>query len=175
MKSKITLFSMALLLGLTTVLQAQQTSIDRYFDTYQTDDRFTSVTISARMFGLFAELDPDEPDQQELLDAISNITGLKMLIGEDMDLTEAQQVYADAVKKPATQMEELMKVSETEREFTFYITETDGHISELLMIGHTDGNLMMMSLVGDIDLRKLTAISRNMNIDGLEHLDNIGQ
>ena len=33
-----------------------QTSIDRYFEQYEEDDRFSRVSVSSRMFNLFLEL-----------------------------------------------------------------------------------------------------------------------
>ena len=45
-----------------------QTSIDRYFEQYQEDDRFSRVSVSSRMFNLFLELEADEPEEASLFE-----------------------------------------------------------------------------------------------------------
>ena len=77
------------------------------------------------------------------------------------------------VNRPARDMDELMTVSETDKEFRFYISEANGKISELLMVGFENQNVMIMSLTGDIDLKEIAALSKKMNIDGFENFKNV--
>lgn len=148
-----------------------QNAIDTYFEKYNDDDRFTRVSVSSRMFGLFVNFEMDDPDEQELVETISKLKGLKMLIGENV--TDAKSIYKEASKLPEGKMEELMSVKNKDNEFRFYITETNGIISELLMVGYEDNQLFILSVVGEIDLRQLSALSQKMDLDGFEHLKNI--
>lgn len=152
-------------------VQAQSTSIDRFFDQYQNDERFSRVKVSSRMFELFLEVEMDDPDEQAFVETISKLDGLKVLIGKDVP--EAAQLYKDFAKVPANSMDELMTVSDAEKEIQFYITEAGGKISELLMVGYDGEQVMVMSLVGEIDLKEISALSKKMNIEGFENFKNI--
>lgn len=154
-------------------LMAQSSGIDRYFEDYKEDDRFSLITVSSRMFSLFAEFDMNDPAEKELVDALSKLKGMKMLIGSEV--LEAQGIYEDVVQKPASSMEELMSVRDANQEFQFFITEANGTISELLMIGYEEENVMILSLVGEIDLRQIAALSQKMNLTGFEHFNHVGQ
>lgn len=150
-----------------------QTAVDRYFEAYSEDDRFTRISVSSKMFSLFVNFEMDDPDEQDVVETLSKLKGLKMLIGEEV--ADAKGIFKDAVARPAASMEELMSVTDKEREFRFFITESNGMVSELLMVGYEGQQVMMLSLVGDIDLKKISALSKKMNIDGFEHLKNVAQ
>ena len=85
---------------------AQSSGIDRYYEKYQGDDRFTQINVSSRMFGLFVNFEMDDPAEQELVKTISKLKGLKMLVGSEID--DANAVYKDAVIYPQKNMDELM-------------------------------------------------------------------
>ena len=67
-----------LLIG-TLAANAQDDAISKFFSKYENDDSFTQVVVTARMFGLFANLDTDKPEDQEVIDAVSKIKGLRIL------------------------------------------------------------------------------------------------
>ena len=160
-----------LFIGSTMTLLAQSSGIDRYYEQYQEDDRFTQITVSSRMFGLFVNFEMDDPAEQELVETISKIKGLKMLVGTD--LTEAASIYSGAVKGPEKNMDELMSVKDGDAQFKFFVSESNGKISELLMVGHESSKVLLLSLVGEIDLKQIAALSQKMNIEGFEHFKNI--
>lgn len=157
----------------TTILLAQSSGIDRYYEQYQDDDRFTHVTVSSRMFGLFVNFEMDDPAEQELVKTISKLKGLKMLVGTE--ISDANEIYKNAVKKPESVMDELMSVKDGDAQFKFFVSESNGKISELLMVGHESSKVLILSLVGEIDLKQIAALSQKMNIEGFEHFKNIGE
>ena len=154
-------------------MSAQSNSIDKYFEQYQDDERFTRVSISSRMFGLFSNFDREDEAEQEVVETISKLKGLKILAADS--ISEAKTIYRAAIKKPSVDMEELMTVENANQEMRFFISEADGIITELLMISYDGDSVMLMSLVGDIDLKQISKLSNKMNIEGFEHLENVGQ
>jgi hypothetical protein len=153
---------------------AQDDAISKFFSKYQEDDDFTHVTITSRMFGLFANLDAEEQEDKELLDAISKVKGLKILAKDDISLEEADKLYKEAFKLiPTKDYDELMSVRDKENDMKFLIQEKDGIITELLMVMHGDQEFFLLSLIGDIDLKQISRLSKSMNIDGFEHLKEI--
>ncbi|RMG62124.1 MAG: DUF4252 domain-containing protein [Bacteroidetes bacterium] len=153
-------------------LMAQRYGVDRYFSAYQADTAFSVLTVSSRMFQLFAEFDLDDPDQQAFTEALQGVEGLKMITGQ---LDQAARQYATIAGKPAADMEELMQISDQNQAFTFFIRESGGTVSELLMVGYEGERFLAMSLIGNINLRQLAALSQRMNINGFQNLEHIGQ
>jgi hypothetical protein len=67
-----------------------------------------------------------------------------------------------------------MFVRDKDQDMKFLIRETSpGKISELLMIAAGNDDFKMLSLFGDIDLKKIGKIGNKMNIDGLDQLHKI--
>ncbi len=158
-------------LGMSVGLYGQSSAIDRYFEEYKLDERFSQITVSSKMFSLFVNFELDDPAEQELVETISKLKGLKTLVG--MEIPESREIYDKVVRQPEGNMDELMSVKDGSAEFKFFMTESEGKISELLMVGFDTSKVMMLSLVGEIDLKQIAALSRKMNIDGFEHFQNI--
>lgn len=159
------------MLGLSLPVLAQSTSIEKYFEQYQEDARFSRVSVSSRMFDLFVDLELDNPEEQALVETISKLKGLKVLIGNAVP--ESRSVFKEMVKDPARNMDELLTVSEVDKEFRFYVIESGGKISELMMVGYENEQVMMMSLTGDIDLKEIAELSQKMDIQGFENFKNV--
>lgn len=165
--------ALMLFLFIGSAMFAQSNSIDRHFSKYQDDDRFTRISISGKMFSLFTNFEMEDPAEQEVVETMSKIKGLKMLIGDS--ISEARSIYTTALSRTGKDMEELMTVENKENEMRFMIAESGGIITELLMIMYDDKSVMLMSLIGDIDLKQISKMSQKMNIEGFEHLENVGK
>ena len=152
-------------------LTAQSSGVDRYYQDIRNDERFTSVSVSSKMFSLFVNFEMEDPAEQQLVETISKLKGLKVLIGNE--IPEAKSIYTNIVGNPASEMEELMDVTDASRQFKFFITEAGGSISELLMVGYEKSQVVILSLVGDIDLKEISALSQKMDIKGFKHLENL--
>lgn len=152
-------------------LQAQD-AITKFFAIYETDENFSHVSITSRMFGLFTDLEVENKEDQEVLDAISKLEGLKILAKEDA--LNGKALYAEALAKiPKTEYDELMSIRDEDRDMKFLIKEKSGKISELLMVMGGDKEFFILSLFGEIDLKQIAKISSAMDIDGLEGLEHL--
>ena len=149
-----------------------QDAISKFFSKYQTDESFSSVTVSSKMFGLFTNMDADTPEDKEILDAISKLKGLKILAKEDARVS--RDLYKEAFSLiPIKEYEELMAVRSDDKDMKFFIKENGGKISELLMVVGGKEQFMVMSLFGEIDLKQIARIGKKMDVKGLEHLENM--
>ena len=153
-------------------VNAQDDAISRFFEKYQDDDDFTQVNITSRMFGLFTDMEVNDEDDQEVLDAISKINGLKILVKENAHNGKA--LYKEAFSKlPKGEFDELMSIRDGSTDMKFMIKEKGNIISELLMIAGGNKEFFILSIVGDIDLKQISKLSSKMNIDGLKNLDKL--
>lgn len=150
---------------------AQEDAITKFFSKYQNDESFTQVNITGRMFSLFTNFETEDEEDQEMIDAVSKVKGLKILAKED---TNGQELYNEAFKLiDSNEYEELMTIREKDSDMKFLIKEKDGVIEELLMVIGSEDSFFLLSLVGDIDLKQISKLSKSMDIDGFENLQNI--
>ena len=162
------------LMAFATIGFAQDDAISKFFNKYEEDENFTQVTITARMFSLFADLDVEDQEDQELVDAISKVKGLRILAKDEIDKEEAVKLYKEAFKLiPANDYDELMSVRDKDANMKFLIQEKGKIVTELLMIMHSDDSFFLLTLVGDIDLNQISKMSKAMDIDGFEHLEHV--
>jgi len=149
-----------------------QDAISKFFSKYQTDESFNQVNISSKMFGLVTNLEADNADDKEVLEAISKIKGLRILQKENT--SDARSLYKEAFSLiNGKEFEELMSVRDKDKDMKFLIKESAGKISELVMVMGGANDFMVMSLFGEIDLKQISRIGKKMNVSGLEKLENL--
>ena len=155
------------LMSCLTVANAQDV-ISKFFSKYQNDESFTNVNISSKMFALFTKMDAENPEDKEVLDAISKLKGLKILAKENA--RNSRELYKEALGLIPKNFEELMSVRDKDKDMKFMIQENGGKISEMLMVVGGNEEFMILSIFGEIDLKQISRIGSRMNIKGLEHL-----
>lgn len=151
---------------------AQGEAVSKFFSKYQSDDTFSQVTISSKMFGLFTNMELEDKDDQEVLNAISKLKGLKILAKDET--RDARGLYEEANRMlPKSEYEELMYVRDKEKDMRFFINEKGGKISELVMIAGGSNDFMLLSVFGEIDLKQISKIGSKMDVDGLKDLERL--
>jgi hypothetical protein len=149
-----------------------QDAITKFFSKYQSDETFTQVTVSSKMFSLFTDMEAETQEDKEVLEAISKLKGLRILAKEDA--RNSRELYKEAFKLiPMKEYEELMSLRDKDKDMKFLIKESGGKISELLMVMGGTTQFMVMSLYGEIDLKQVARIGKKMNVEGLENLQKL--
>lgn len=171
LKLKIALVALAML----PVLMFAQSPADELFDKYSEQEGFTSVYITQHMFSLFADVETDE-DEDGFIELVKNLNCIKIISvdEENKELNASVNFYDEIMKDfPKDEYEELMVVKKKDQDVKFLIRKEDKNIKELLMIvGGVEDNALI-SIQGDIDLKTISKLSKTMNIQGMENLENI--
>jgi hypothetical protein len=168
---KLFLFSTAFCL--TIILQAQTSSnpIDDMFNKYSEKEGFTVVTISGKMFSMFANLDTENNNPDNIMNRLKSI---RVLSVEDSLLNKNINFYTELNKRYAFSVyEELMVVKEGPDITKFLIRPNGERISELLVITGGPGGNSLISIKGDFNLKNISDLSKNTGIEELKSLDNI--
>lgn len=149
------------------------------FDKYEDMDEVGSVTINKsliRLAGNIAAFDGDDQEAQDFADISRGLDGIKVFVTEDEDISKDM---AKTVKKylKSSKLEELMRVKDKDVNVKFYIRQgkNEDHVSELLLfvsdIEHTGLGVknrkfesVLVSMTGDIDLNKIGALTKKMNL-----------
>lgn len=146
-------------------LFGQANAIDKYFQQYLDDERFTVVYISARMFQLFDKLTIDEMDMDEregkaMLEMAKDLRGLRILSTDE----NVKGFYEEAKQKINTKEYEILMTvrSRGDDNIDFLIKEEGDTITELLMLVGGDDSFALLSFVGKIDLNKITNFAKEI-------------
>ena len=157
------------------------------FDKLEDLDNVSSVVVNQSMFRLLANIDVevDDPEAKDFMDIAKSLKNLKVFITEDKgvsaDMMKTMNQYLKSAK-----LEELMRVKDKDANVKFYIKsgKDENHVSELLMfvtgIDKVDVEVngrkfetVLLSLTGDIDLRKIGSLTKKMNLP--EELNEAGK
>lgn len=152
------------------MLLAQKTPVDELFDKYSGKEGFTSVYITSYMFSMFTDVETSDPEFDELM---KNLKAIKILATDETYNGNAN-FYKEIVDKlPMDQYKELMVIKEKDQDVKFLVNEKDGKIVELLLIAGGKDENALISIQGNIDLKNISKLSKSMQIEGLEHLEEI--
>lgn len=165
------------------------------FDKYEDMKGVTSGVINQKMFSMLASIDinMDDPDDQKMLEMAKKIQNVKLLTTGDDKI--AANMNADLKKYIGnSSLEELMSFKDGGKNVKFYVKEgkDENHVKELLMFANgikamtKDQNItingekreietVIVSIVGDIDLREISKITSKMNVPGGEHIEKVGK
>lgn len=152
---------------------AQNDAVTRFFSKYQNDESFTYANISSKMFSMFTNMEVEKKEDQEVLNAISKLKGLRIL--QKDDARNARELYKEALSViPLKEYEELMSVRDKDKDMKFFVKEISaGKIGELLMIMGGNDEFMVLTLFGEIDLKQVGRMGSRMEIDGLKNLEKL--
>jgi hypothetical protein len=173
MKTKIIILVFAAFLAAPLLLNAQS-PLDKVFSKYADQDRFTTVNISKEMFTNILAMAGSQNDSasREMKGIIDKLTGLRVITYniDTTDYTKAVSIYNEwAGLFPASTYKELMAVTEGRDNYRFMTKQdTDGKISEMVMLMKGKKELLVLSLTGVIDMSNISKISKNMGIHGME-------
>lgn len=162
-----------------------------FFDKYESMKGVTSGVISQKMFKMIAtiDVDLDDPEAQGFLDMVKKIESIKVLSTGDKSISSS--LAADAEKYiGSSKLDELMRFKDGNQTVKFYVKEgrDENHVKELLMYINglkeltKEANIeingekreietIVVSIVGDVDLREISKITSKMNVPGGKHLE----
>ncbi len=150
---------------------SQNTPVDKLFDKYSGKEGYTSVYISKYMFSMFASIDPEDEDLQNIVKGLSSI---KIIA------TDTPQVGVNFYKEiinqlPTSDYKELMVIKEKDQDIKFMVKDSNGIITELIMLVGGIDNALICIQGENINLKTISNISKSMQIEELENLEKINE
>jgi CRISPR/Cas system Type II protein with McrA/HNH and RuvC-like nuclease domain len=157
---------------LSLIMMGQGTVITKYMNQYAGNEKFTKVSVSQKMFSMFTNLEAGSAAEKEFLQAVSKLIGLKVIMTDS--IPNSMVIYKQAVtdvNKAA--YEELVTVNDARGNLLFSTKESNGIISELIMVAGSKKQFIMISLYGDIDLKTISKMAQQMHVPGFDQLKHI--
>jgi hypothetical protein len=149
------------------------------FDKYEDMEYVSSITVNKgliRLAGNLAAMDKEDEDARNFSDIAQGLTGIRVFVTEDKVVSADMGVTVKKYLK-STSLEELMRVKDGDTNIKFYIRngKDEDHVTELLMfvsgIDNADFGIngrkfesVLVSLTGDIDLNKISALTKQMDL-----------
>ncbi|MEM9916602.1 MAG: DUF4252 domain-containing protein [Bacteroidota bacterium] len=166
---KFLLLLVAALMG--TLSYAQQNFISDQFSQHENDPSFTKVNITDKTFELFNDIATQDADEQRVVRAIANLTGIKALFKEKSEDTKA--LYLEALDKLQADQdyEELASVQTSDEGFLLVLREANDQIEEVTLLVGSEEKFLLATLFGDIDLKSISRISQTIRKDGRQWFD----
>lgn len=158
-------------------LASAQSPTDKIFKKYNGADGFTTIQISSELFGLFADIDADDPEMKDMKMMMEQLEGIRILMYDlsekGADLDEYKE-FRDAIGGLDLEgYSELMTVKESGQEVKFLVTKKGDRIGELLMLINEGEEAGFISITGNIDLNTVGKLSKSMNMKGMENLEKL--
>lgn len=140
-----------------------QNIIDKHFSNYKNQENFTSVHVASKAFELSAYLELEEADEefQEFKEFLTTVNAFDMIAGQGIESLDKK--YQAALKKVESSHEELMSIDDKGGSARFMIDENGGIVKELIMLGKHEDKLVIFSLTGNMELRKISEMAKLMN------------
>ena len=121
-----------------------------------------------------------EESDEEYLNLIKNIQTLKVFATENPAVAKQMSAEVDRYLKTAN-LEELMRVKDGEDRVNIYVNEgvNENFVKELFMFVKSSegeaGESVIISLTGNIDLKQISKLTKEMDLPGGEHLEKAGK
>jgi hypothetical protein len=163
-----------LVLASTVSLQAQNDAISRFFNKYAEDERFTVVYVAPKLFSMISKVSSEDEEWNQMRDIVKDLGGLRVLAADSV--SNGLELYNDALGRiPVKEYDELMTVRDGDENIRIWTRENknDSVIEELLLLVGAPDEFVMLSLLGKIDLEKISGLSERLDGEGIEHLDKI--
>jgi hypothetical protein len=158
------------------------------FDKFEDEQDVTSVIVTKNMFKLLAQIDveSDDPEVKEYMNLVDNLENIKIFITDNPEVAARMKDAVNSYVASNNKLSELMRVKDDGKNIKFYSREgkSENYVSELLMF--LDGKdikmddlsgdgTIIMSITGNIDLKQVSKLTKDLNVPGSEELKNIDQ
>ena len=153
------------------MLQAQTEVVERFYEKYKEDERFSRVYISPKLMQmaggfLNSNTENEDEDGENLMELITKVKGIRILSAEKIG---GLSLFNEAMGELEKNLyEELMDVRDKESSLKFMVREEGGRIKELLMVSGSTNEFTLMSMQGDFTYQDLNMLSENTNLPGMK-------
>lgn len=151
------------------------------FDEFEDLDEVTTVVVNEKMFNMMSKVDVDTQEGKEYISMVKSLKSLRVFATESVTIAAKMKTKVDSYLK-SSNLSELMRVKDKDANVKIYVREgkDEDHVKELFMFVNGIGKHMkgenrkaeavIVSITGDIDLNRISELTRQMNIQGGEHL-----
>jgi hypothetical protein len=161
-----------LLAGQMSLCQSQ--AVMDFHNKYKDNGKYLSVHIEGGLLKMLSNVDTNDEDTREFLNAVSKIEGIDIhsINRDEGDFGESDiNSFKRDIKRE--NFDELMIVRDGDSDINFLIKEKRGKINELLLVVDEPDDFTIVNISGEIDLKTIAKVTENLDIKGAKHLDKL--
>lgn len=158
------------------------------FEKFENHESVSYMSVNPRLFQMMASMniDDNDPEAQEFFELANSINSFKLLRTDDRQISNEFIVWVDQ-QTSSKKLEQLMLVRDGNSKVNFYVksAKDSERIEELLMlvsdaeIPNVDVEIkpqtVLMVIKGDIDLERISALTKKMDLPGSDDLKNLNK
>ena len=152
------------------------------FTKYENMDGVSSMVMDSNMFRLLSQIDfnSSDPETKAYLELVENIENVKVFSSEKSTIRQDMKSDVKAYLQD-TALEKLITSNDNNQHVALYAkpSEIENHVSELLIFleGTTESdnqNTIVVSITGNIDLKQVFKLAKDLDIPGNSTLKKLG-
>jgi len=164
---------------------AQNDAINRYFEAQLENEIFSSVYVSPKLIEIVSEIDIraldgglDDGELQAneaamIEEILKQLKGL-MILRTDVDPMKHYKEILSGFSNHNSDFDLLLSVRDQGNNVKIWTqTSPDNTIQELLLLVGGEDEMIMLSLTGNIDLKKISKLAGSIDVDGIQYLENL--
>lgn len=158
--------ALAFIFLLPCLLMAQESSLNKLTRFDEADSNRTHLMLSGKLFEMVSKMEIDSTIDEALKQLALSIHGMEgyaeiskgtaMEVMKKLDALENFEVYAEISNKGGT--------------FKFYVDESEGVVSELILIAISGDEANMASVYGNMDLQYIGDMYHLVSVKGFKYL-----
>jgi hypothetical protein len=143
-----------------------QDIVDDVFDQYAGKEGFTTVNLTGELFNMIIKMDKSG---EHLNNLATRINEMKILVQEEESGADVNFHELVFNKLNRNDYKELVNIRESDENVNMLAKESDGIITEFLLIVSGDENVLI-SIKGDIPLNELGNLAESIDMKGFDML-----
>ena len=158
--------ALAFILFFPSLILAQQSSLSELSSFEDADSNRTHMMLSGKLFEMLSKMEIDSTIDEALKDLALSIHGMEGYA----EISKGTAI--EVLKKLESQenFEVYAEVSNKSGLFKFYVDESDGIVSELILIAIDEEEAYMASIFGSMDLQYIGDIYHLVSVRGFKYL-----
>jgi len=154
---------------------AQQSPSLSFFEKHSEDKGTTSVYITEHTFDFFSRISENE-EALSFKKAVSTLKSIKVLESDRTSNRIETNIFHTELLPSLSKYEEILKVKEEGQIIRIFIYEKQHKITEFVVLNYGPSENILVIMEGeDIDIKQLASLSETMNINGIDHIDEINK
>lgn len=154
---------------------AQQSPTINFFEKHSEDKGYTSVYITKHTFDFFSKINEKE-DSNEFRESVSSLNSIKVLQSDHSSKSIESNIFHTELLPALNKYEEILKIKEEGQIIKIFLLSSNSKITEFVVLNYGPTENILVIMEGeDINIKQLSGLSANMNIDGIDHIDEINK
>ncbi len=148
---------------------SQNQVIEKFYNKYMDKENVSDIHLEGFLLTMAAKFANNDGHNET--DILTKITKLRVLLMEDQNMVDLADKKMLQKGLRQEQFEELMQIRDGKAKIDFMVRESEGKITNLLMLVDDKDSFILLSLEGNLSWKDIKNL--NIDVEGGEHINKI--